>query len=578
MLRSPIIVCVGHIDHGKTTLLDCIRGTTVTKLEPGMITQHAGASYVPIETIQKICGDLLQKLKVKLVVPGLLFLDTPGHAAFITLRRRGGAVSDLAILVVDVMEGFQEQTDESLKVLKEFKTPFVVAATKIDKIPGWFPVKNACFVETFQKQSERVKDELERRIYNIIAQLSERGFNSERFDRIEDFRKQVAIVPCSGITGEGVPELLVVLAGLAQHFLKDRLELSTTAKGVVLEVKETVGFGITIDVILYDGKVRKGDFLVVGGKEPIVTRIRALLRPKPLRELRVEKQFESVEEVSAAAGIKIAAPNLEKVIAGSPIRFVSSEEEIEKAKAEVQKEVEEVEFLKQVEGVVVKADTLGSLEAMIRLLTQENIPIRKAEVGHVTKQDVVEAQNVSDKFRKVVLAFNVKILEEAKILAKDLGIEIFQSNIIYRLIEEYKEWFEKKKEELRKERIEKLVWPAKIKILPGYVFRISKPAIFGIEVLAGRIKPKVLLVNKEGKEIGEIKEIQREMQTISEAKTGDKVAISMEEPTVGRQIHEGEILYVKVPESDLKEILTEFKTELTEAEMKVIEEIKEILF
>lgn len=566
-----------NIDHGKTTLLDCIRGTTVTRLEPGMITQYVGASYVPIETIQKICGDLLQKLKIEIIVPGLLFIDTPGHAAFITLRRRGGAVSDLAILVVDITEGFQEQTDESLKVLKEFKTPFVVAATKIDKIQGWFPLKNTCFTESFSKQNEIVKDELEKRIYTIVAQLSERGFNSERFDRVEDFRKQVAVVPCSGITGEGIPELLVVLAGLAQHFLKDRLEISDVAKGVVLEVKETVGFGTTIDVIVYDGKVRKGDFLVIGGKKPIASKIRALLRPKPLQELRVEKQFESVEEVNAAAGIKIAAPNLEEVVAGSPIRFVSSEDEIEKAKAEVQKEVEEVEFLKQIDGIIVKADTLGSLEAMVKILSEENIPIRKAEVGHVTKQDVIEAQNVSDEFRKVILAFNVKILEEAKGIAKDLKIEIFQNNIIYRLIEDYKEWFEKKKEMKIKEKMEKLVWPGKIKILPGYVFRASKPAIFGIEVLAGRIKPKVVLLNKEGKEIGEIKEIQREMQTIPEAKAGDKVAISMEEPTVGRQIKEGEILYVKVPEEDLKEILTEFKNELTESELKVIEELKEIL-
>ncbi|MEM7825730.1 MAG: translation initiation factor IF-2 [Candidatus Aenigmatarchaeota archaeon] len=578
MIRSPIIVCVGHVDHGKTTLLDCIRGTAVTKLEPGMLSQHVGASYVPIETIQKICGELLQKLNVKLVVPGLLFLDTPGHAAFITLRRRGGAVSDLAILVVDITEGFQEQTDESLKVLKEFKTPFVVAATKIDKILGWKSTKNACFTESFIKQNENVKDELEKRIYSLIAQLSERGFNSERIDRVEDFRKQLAIVPCSGITGEGIPELLVVLSGLAQHFLKDRLEISNVAKGVVLEVKETIGFGITIDVILYDGKVRRGDFLLIGGKEPVITKIRALLMPKPLRELRVEKQFESVEEVSAAAGIKIAAPGLEKVIAGSPIRFVRFEEEVEEAKAEVQKEVEEVEFLKQIDGVVIKADTLGSLEAMIKILTEEKIPIRKAEVGHVTKQDVIEAQDVSDEFRKAILGFNVKILEEAKNLAKDLGIEIFQNNIIYRLIEEYKKWFEKKKENIRKEKMKRLIWPAKIKLLPGYVFRVSKPAIFGVEVLVGRIKPNVLLVNKEGKEIGEIKEIQREMQTIQEAKAGERVAISMEEPTVGRQIHEGEILYVKVPEADMNEITREFKDELTESEIKVIEEVKEILY
>ncbi|MEM5772935.1 MAG: translation initiation factor IF-2 [Candidatus Aenigmatarchaeota archaeon] len=569
MIRSPIIVTVGHIDHGKTSLLDKIRGTAVTRLEPGMITQHMGASYIPIETLKKICGTLIKNLKIEVQIPGLLFLDTPGHAAFITLRRRGGAVSDLAILVIDITEGFQEQTDESLAVLKEFKTPFVVAATKIDKIPGWYPYPNSCFLESFKLQSENVKEELEKNVYKLVSQLAERGFNSERFDRIEDFRKQVAIVPCSGITGEGIPELLIVLAGLSQQFLKDRLKLSEFAKGTVLEVKETVGFGTTIDVILYDGKIARGDYLVVGGKEPVVTKIRALLRPRPLQELRVEKQFESVEEVSASAGIKIAAPGLENVIAGSPIVVVKNEKEIEEAKRSVQTEVEEVQFLKKIDGIVIKADTLGSLEALIKLLNEEGIPIRKAEVGHVTKQDVIEAESVDDKLRKVILAFNVEALEEAKNLARDLKIEIFRNNIIYKLIEDYKEWVLKAKEREIEEKLSKVTRPCEILILKGCVFRSSNPAIFGVEVKKGLLKPGALMKKKDGKIVGKIKEIQREGQTIPEAKKGDKVAVSMEEPIVGRHINEGDILLSVISEEEMK-ILKEVWERLGEDEKELL--------
>lgn len=564
---------VGHIDHGKTTLLDKIRGTAVAKLEPGQLSQHAGASYVPIDTVKKICGELLEKLKIKINIPGLLLLDTPGHAAFITLRRRGGAVSDLAILVIDITEGFQEQTDESLAVLKEFKIPFIVVATKIDKIPGWYPYKKECFTESFSKQSDSTKDELDKKLYQLVAQLAERGFDAERFDRITKFKKQIAIVPCSGTTGEGVAEVLMMLAGLAQQFLKERLTLSKTGRGTVLEVKEVRGLGLTIDVILYDGSAKKGDYLVIGGKEPIVTKIKALLRPRPLQEIRVEKQFESLDEVNAAAGIKISALNLEGVIAGSPIIAVESEEDIEKAKQEVKKEVEEVQFTKEIDGVVLKADTLGSLEALIRLLKDEGIPIRKAEVGHVTKQDVIETQNVKNDLNKVILAFNVKTLDEAKDLAGDLKIEIFQNNVIYRLMDEYEEWKYKKKEREMEEKLEKVTRPVKIKILGGdFVFRVSKPAIFGVSVEKGLLKAGTLIRREDGKIIGKIKEIQSEGKIIKEAKEGERVAVSMEEVTFGRQIKGGDVLISVIGEED-KKALMELKDKISEGERELLESI-----
>ncbi|MEM5853562.1 MAG: translation initiation factor IF-2 [Candidatus Aenigmatarchaeota archaeon] len=568
MLRSPIIVTLGHVDHGKTTLLDKIRGTAVTKLEPGMISQHVGASFIPLETVKKICEKLIEKFRIEVQIPGLLFLDTPGHAAFITLRKRGGAVSDLAILVVDITEGFQEQTDESLNILKEFKTPFLVAATKIDKIPGWYCFESSCFLDSFKRQSEDVKDELDKKVYVLVSQLAERGFNSERFDRIEDFRKQVAIVPCSGITGEGIPELLMVLTGLAQQFLRERLQLSNTALGTVLEVKETVGFGTTIDVILYDGKISKGDYIIIGGKEPLVTRVRALLKPRPLQELRVEKQFESVDDVCAAAGIKIAAPNLENVVAGSPIIAVKSEEEIEKAKEKVQAEVEEIQFIKNFDGVVVKADTLGTLEALIKLLGERGVPIRKAEVGNVSKQDVVEADGVKDKVRRAILAFNVNVLEEARNMARDLKIDIFQGNVIYRIVEDYEKWVSEFKEREIQEKLEKVTRPCEVIILKGCIFRSSNPAIFGVEVKRGLLKPGILM-KKDGKIVGRVKEIQSHGQTIQEARKGDKVAISMEEPVVGRHINEGDVLISFISEDELK-ILREVFNRLSEDEREML--------
>ncbi|MBI2545282.1 MAG: translation initiation factor IF-2 [Candidatus Aenigmarchaeota archaeon] len=570
-IRSPIIVTVGHIDHGKTTLLDKIRGTVVAKGEAGGISQDIGASFIPVDTIKEISGGLLEKFKINLFIPGLLILDTPGHASFITLRKRGGSVADLAILVVDINEGFKEQTDESLTILKEFKTPFLIAATKVDRIQGWFSNSNL-FHDNIEKQSDFVKEEFDKKFYNLIAQISERGFDAERFDRITDFTKQIAVVPCSGNTGEGIPELLMVLSGLSQQFLKDKLELSETARGSILEVKDVKGLGPTIDVIIYDGKINKGDYLIVGGKEPLVTKVKALLRPRALQELRVEKQFETIDSIEASAGIKISAPDLENVIAGYPILAVSSEDKIEDAKQEVQKEVEEVQFNKQIEGVTIKSDTLGGLEAMIKLLTDENVPIKKAGTGQITREDLIAAQNVADDLHKVILVFNSKITEESKTLAEEMGITIFDNQVIYRLIENYRDWCSQKKERELTEKLEQVNRPAEMVFLKGTVFRSSHPAVFGVEIERGFLKAGVLIKRADGKIIGRIKEMQKDGKTVNEVKKGDKAAISIEDVTVGRHVFEGEKLFTALSENELK-ILREVYNKLTDSEKEILNEI-----
>jgi len=551
MIRQPIVVTVGHSDHGKTTLLDRIRGTAVTSMEPGLLTQHVGASYIPIETIKETCGNLLERFKIDMKIPGLLFIDTPGHAAFTSIRKRGSSIADLAILVIDITEGIQEQTDESIKILKEFKTPFLVAATKIDKIEGWIQHKKSCFLDSFNEQPEWVKQKLDEKLYRLVGQLSEREFDSERFDRVTDYKKTVTIVPCSGITGEGIPELLVMLAGLAQSFLKEQLEVSKgTGKGSVLEVKELRGLGTTIDVILYDGEIRRGDWIIVGGKEPIVTRVKTLLKPRPLKEIRVEKQFDNIDYVSAASGVKISAPGLEKVIAGSPIVFVSDEEKVEEIKKELQAITEQIEFEKEGEGIILKADNLGSLEALIGIF-RDKVPIKKAEIGKVLRKDVIEIETVKDRLKRIIIAFNVDIDNIAAKESRDKSLTILQNKVIYQLVEGYDKFIEEEKERIRLEKLETITMPAKIRILLGHTFHASKPAVVGVEVLAGEIKSGYKL-KKNGTEIGEIKAIQSEGAAVAKASTGEKVAISIEGPTVGRQIEEGDELTTIITQDDLK--------------------------
>ena len=581
-IRQPIVCVLGHIDTGKTLLLDQIRKSTVQAREAGGITQHIGASFFPLDTLTKICGPLLEKLRGKIKIPGLLVIDTPGHEAFANLRRRGGAVADIVILVIDVLKGFEAQTYEIIEILKARKTPFLVATNKIDRVPGWKSKPEEPFLTSYEDQDSYVRRDLDERLYNIIGILSRLGFRANRFDKISDFTKTAAIVPTSAKTGEGIPELLAVLVGLTQQYLQPRLQVTEgPAKGTVLEVKEETGLGVTINTIIYDGVLKKGDTIVVGGKEEaIVTKVRAALLPKPLDEIRDPRdKFSSMDMVSAAAGIKIAAPDLENALAGAPLYVVPSEDRLEEYVESVSEEVERIRIATDLEGVVLKTDALGSLEAIAESLRRNNVPIRLADVGDVSKRDVMEAVVVKEHepFYGVILAFNVRTLRDAAEEAADRGVQIFQHNIIYHLIDDYLEWMKSEKEGLLREEFDRLVKPGKIKLLPGYVFRRAKPAIVGIEVLAGRIKSKYSLVKEDGEDVGEISQIQDRGESISEAETGMQVAISLDKPVVGRNIHEKEVLYVRLPEADAKALSKRFQDRLSAEEIETINEFVDIM-
>lgn len=582
-LRQPIVVVLGHVDHGKTSLLDKMRGTIVAVREAGGITQHIGASLFPLDAVIETCKALLGEVKIeKLKIPGLMFIDTPGHAAFANLRKRGGSIADLAILVIDIINGIQEQTRECIQLLKSRRTPFVVAANKIDLIQGWRPVELAPFSKTFESQSKLVQEELEKKIYELVGELSFFGFKADLYTKIRDFTKTLAIIPVSAKTGEGIPDLLLILLGLAQSFMQDRLLTSSSspAEGVVLEVLEEVGIGHTINAIISDGVLRVGDRIALMGVDgPFSTRVKALLMPKPLDEMRDPRdKFRRVEEVEAAVGVKIVAEGLDKCLAGSPIYVIPTPSVENEILEKIKNEIEEFMITTDKIGVVVKTDTLGSLEAATLYLREKGIPIRRADIGEVSKRDIVEAEAVrmKDELKGAVLAFNVKVDPDLEIEANNRGIRIFKDSVLFRLVNTYLEWVEKETTTRKLRTFESLMKPGKIKIMEGYVFRRSEPAIVGVEILAGTIRPKYPLMNSKGKVVGTISQIQDRGQSIQEASTGARVAISMREPIIGRHIKEGEILYTALPEQDARLLQKEYYDMLDEESRKALQEIIEI--
>lgn len=551
--RQPIVSVLGHVDHGKTSVLDWIRGSTVVAREAGAITQHIGATEVPLGKLEDILTGLMPKGSFK--IPGLLFIDTPGHSAFTSLRSRGGALADIAIVVVDITEGFKPQTHEAITILKQTKTPFIVFANKIDRIDG-YDSKGGSFRANFKDQDPEVQGKVEEFLYGLIGTLYDEGVQAERYDRVKDFTKTVSIVPGCALTGEGIPDALMLLVGLAQRYLETQLTTTEEgpALGTVLEVKEQKGLGMTLDTIVYAGRLHADDEVIVGTKnEPIVTYVKALLRPRPLDEIRDPSDaFDNVQEVHAACGIKILLGESEGIQAGAPMRVVT-DENYDDVYAEVLAASRPNIDLAD-DGIHIKADTIGSLEALAVECKNAGIPVRKAAVGPVSRRDVTEASAETDRLNKLLLAFNVPILPDARDSLHDSTVHLVQSDVIYTLMEAYEKWAEGAKLDVDAKQREALTHPGKLLFLSEHTFRVSNPAIIGVRVLAGRARVGQRLLLEDGRQVGEIKSIRHEDKNVTEAKQGQEVAVAIDGVTVGRQIKEEDIFYVDVPAGDARKL------------------------
>ena len=578
--RQPIVAVLGHVDHGKTSLLDHIRGlgsdsrASVMDREAGGITQHIGATEVPADILNELCSPLMGGKTFD--SPGLLFIDTPGHHSFSTLRSRGGSLADIAILIVDVMEGCRPQTLESLRVLKNAKTPFVVAANKVDRIHGWDAQEGRAMALSMGNQTKDAMGLFEQRYWALVGQFAEEGLNIERYDRVKDFTKDIAMVPISAREGEGIQDLLAVVIGLAERYLTDQLtDVEGSGEGTVLEMKEERGLGKTLDVILHRGSIKKGDEIVLVTTEGgLSTRVKGLFSPRGMSEMRdAGDRWDDTEVAHAASGLKVSAPDLENVLAGTTLRVVHSDSEraeaMDAAKAESELSIELEE-----EGVAIKADTVGGLEALAKELQALDVPIRNASIGKVSRRDVRSAEAAADPLHRVIMAFSTEILPdaEAEIESSDTGVHHIGSDIIYRILEEREEWIETRTREIEEASREQIVYPGRILLLPDHTFRISKPAVVGVRVLAGRIHVGQNLL-KDGNRVGRIKSIRSGEESMKEAIQGAEVAVAIDGVTVGRQIDEEDILLVDVPESHARKLR---RMDLSAAEEEVLEELQDI--
>ncbi len=576
------MVVLGHVDSGKTSLLDRIRGTGVQEREAGGITQHIGASFLPDETIQKRCGHLYEKLgKAETKIPGVLVIDTPGHEVFTNLRARGGSAADIAILVVDVNRGFQPQTNESLKILQSRKVPFVVALNKVDQISGWKTTDTAYVTQAIKEQPPSIQTDLDQKIYDVVGTLSVLGYQSEAFYRVQDFKKEIAIVPISARSGVGIPELLAVLVGLTQQYLKNRLnQEEKSTRGIVLEVNDEVGIGPAANIILVDGSMTKNDTILVAKRDSvIVTKPKAILLPKPLDEMRDPRdKFKPVDEVQAAAGIKIASPDLDGVLPGSTVYVAKTESEILEYKKIIESEMKSVFIDTETDGVIIKCDTIGSLEAISEMLKRQQIPISKADIGSVNRRDVIEAKAVkeNDRHLGVILAFNVKTLPDALDEAEDNHIRIFNDKVIYSLTDNYTAWVEDDTLHEEDAIFAELTPIAKFTFLKGFVFRNNDPAVFGIRVDVGTLRQKVNFMNEKGKKIGQVHQLQEDKKTVSSVKKGAEVACSVKGVTIGRQIHEEDVFYTLPHSHEARQLLKKFSHKISSEEYTLLNQIVEI--
>jgi translation initiation factor 5B len=578
-LRQPVVVVLGHVDSGKTSLLDRIRGTAVQEREAGGITQHIGASFFPIETIRNITGQLYSKIsKSETQVPGLLVIDTPGHEVFANLRIRGGSAADIAIVVVDVNKGFEAQTIESIEILRTRKVPYLIALNKIDMISGWRKSGIPFIIEEMKKQDPTIQQALDTKIYDVVGSLSRLGYNSEAFWRVKDFTKELAIVPVSAATGVGIPELLVVLVGLSQQYLAKRLEQHKVgARGIVLEINEEVGLGPSANVILLDGILKHGDSIVIAKREgAIITKVKSILLPKPLDEMRDPRdKFKPVEQAISAAGLKITSPDLDGVLAGSPLYAIEKNDDEDALKQMVESEVKSAILNTDSNGVILRCDTIGSIEAIIDLLKRANISVRSADIGHITRRDVIEASAVreKDRYLGVVLGFNVKVLDDAEKESHERNVKIFNEQIIYNLVRNYTDWVTYQREHEESILFYEIPPICKFQFMRGYIFRRNDPAVFGAEILVGRLRQKVVVISEDGKKMGTVQQVQENGKAIEEAIKGMQVAVSIKGPVIGRQLNEDDILYTDLNSRHAKMLTERFSHRLNEEEKQVFDRI-----
>merc|ERR1719201_2202027 len=337
------------------------------------------------------------------------------------------------------------------------------------------------------------------------------GFEHAALLQNDDFKQFISVIPTSAMTGEGVPDLIYMLLQLTTTVMASRITYKRELQCTVLEVKSIEGFGTTIDVLLVNGELREGDTIVVCGMNgAIVTQIRALLTPQPMKEMRVKGSFQKHRRMKGSMGVKIAAPMLDEALAGTTLLVADEDDDMEELEEQVQEEYEAmVSFDKEPEGVYVVASTLGSLEALMRFLNDTDIPVFGVNIGEVFAKDVKRAGIMNEKKQPqyaVILAFDVKVNQEARLEADRQKVKIMTADIIYHLFDQFTAYMNQIKEAEKQKKMQGAVFPVILKIVPQYIFNKRDPIVLGVDIEDGQLRIGtplcVLQPNGEPLEIG----------------------------------------------------------------------------
>jgi translation initiation factor 5B len=592
-LRSPIAVIMGHVDTGKTKLLDNIRSTNVQEGEAGGITQQIGATQFSPDLLKSKTAPMKGVAGFNDIrLPGLLMIDTPGHESFSNLRSRGSSLCDIAILVIDLMHGLEPQTIESLNMLRKGKTPFVVALNKVDRCYGWKSNVNAPIRDTLAAQDANTRSEFMDRAQKSMTQLNEQGLNCALYWENDSPEDTISLVPTSAHTGEGVPDLLSMLIKGTQDMQTEKIMYHTSLQCTVLEVKNIDGYGATCDVVLVNGVLREGDRIVISTMDgPIETTVKALLTPPPNKEMRVKNEYLHHKELAGAIGVKIVAADIGKAIAGTPVLCIEGDDDAEDVKEDCQSDLTAITKALETDakGVIVHASTLGAMEALLQFLRNEckpAIPVSHISIGTVFKKDVMRARLMHDKGMPefaTILGFDVKVDTDAQTMADEDNVRIFTADIIYHLFDQFTSYMAGITAE-RKEAAQAVVqFPCILKIMPQHVFNKKDPIVLGVEVLEGnvRIGTKLCIPSLDNLLVGEVVNIQNNHRDVTIGKKGMSVAIKISNdsnPTLmyGRQFDHNYSLYSMLSRQSIDACKEFFKDEMSKEDWQLVVKLKKV--